>query len=129
MVEPMVIDVKDSAKQNEFFRRVLFTGTKSQLVVMSLRPGEEIGFETHDVDQLLYVVKGDGVAVIDGKEHDFDDGAIVCVPAGSRHNIINRDDKPMKLFTVYAPPQHAPGTIHATKQDAIAAEAKERVPA
>lgn len=129
MIEPMVIDVKDTAKENELFRRVMFTGTKSQLVIMALRPGEEIGFETHDVDQLIYVVKGDGVAVIDGKEYDFEDGAIVCVPAGARHNIVNLDDKPMKLFTVYAPAQHAPGTVHATKQDAVAAEAKERVPA
>lgn len=129
MVEPMVIDVKDLAKENELFRRVVFTGAKSQLVVMSLRPGEEIGFETHDVDQLIYVVKGDGVAAIDGTDYEFEDGAIVCVPAGKRHNITNLDDKPMKLFTVYAPPQHAPGTVHATKQAAIAAEAKEHVPA
>ena len=129
MVEPMVIDVKDTAKENELFRRVMFTGTKSQLVVMSLRPGEEIGLETHDVDQLIYVVKGDGVAVIDAKDYELEGGAIVCVPAGLRHNIINRGEKPMKLFTVYAPAQHAPGTVHATKQDAIAAEAKESVPA
>ena len=129
MVEPMVIDVKDTAKENELFRRVMFTGTKSQLVVMSLRPGEEIGLETHDVDQLIYVVKGDGVAVIDGKDYELEGGAIVCVPAGLRHNIVNRGEKPMKLFTVYAPAQHAPGTVHATKQDAIDAETKESVPA
>ena len=128
MVEPMVFDVKELAKDNTFFRRVVFTGSKSQLVVMSLRPGEEIGLEAHDVDQLLFVVKGEGQAVIDGTTSALEKGTMICVPAGARHNVINTGDESMKLFTVYAPPHHAPGTIHATKLDAVAAE-MERVPA
>jgi mannose-6-phosphate isomerase-like protein (cupin superfamily) len=128
MVEPMVIDVKELAKDNTFFRRVVFTGAKSQLVLMSLHPTEEIGVEAHDVDQLLFVVKGEGQAVIDGKTSALEKGTMICVPAGARHNVINMGDESMKLFTVYAPPQHAPGTIHATKLDAVAAET-ERVPA
>ena len=130
MPEAKVIAVKDQAKESDAFRSVLFTGEKSQLVIMSLKPGEDIGEETHDDgDQLLYLVKGTGVVVIEGKEVAFEKGSIFCVPKGTRHNVKNLGDEPMKLFTVYAPPQHAPGTIHATKQDAIAAEAKEGVPA
>lgn len=122
MIEPCVVDVKEAAKENALFRKVLFTATKSQLVIMSLLPGEEIGSEVHDGDQLLYVAKGDGVAVFDGREVAFEKGMVFCVPAGARHNVINRGDKPIKLFTFYAPPQHAAGTIHRTKADADAAE-------
>ena len=123
MPEAKVIPVKDKAKENVTFRTVLFTGDKSQLAIMSLGPGEGIGEEVHDdVDQLLYLVKGSGVAVIDGKEVGLEKGAIFCVPKGTRHNVKNLGDEPMKLFTVYAPPQHAPNTIHQTKVDAAKEE-------
>jgi mannose-6-phosphate isomerase-like protein (cupin superfamily) len=122
MVEPSVVDIKETAKKNTFFRKVLFTATKSQVVVMSLRPGEDIGTEVHQVDQLLYVVKGEGVAATGGTKTPFKKGAIFCVPAGASHNVINTGDEPLKLFTVYAPAQHAAGTVHATKADAEAAE-------
>jgi mannose-6-phosphate isomerase-like protein (cupin superfamily) len=125
MTEARVIDAKEEAKENDAFRKVLFTSDRSQLVVMSLRPGEDIGEEVHDADQLLYAVKGEGTAVIDGKKMEFEKGAMFCVPAGTRHNVMNTDDEPMKLFTVYTPPQHAPGTVHQTKEDAKKAEAKE----
>jgi mannose-6-phosphate isomerase-like protein (cupin superfamily) len=118
MIEPYVIDVKDAAKENTDFRKVLFTAAKSQLVIMSLLPGEEIGPEIHDGDQVLYAAKGTGIAVINGTEVSFDKGTIFCVPAGMRHNVINRGDRPLKLFTIYTPPQHAPGTIHGTKAEA-----------
>jgi mannose-6-phosphate isomerase-like protein (cupin superfamily) len=127
MTEPRVIEVKDAAKDNRSFRKVLFTGAKSQLVIMSLLPGEEIGAETHDGDQLLYAVKGEGRAVIDGTTEPFAKGAIVCVPAGLVHNVINTGPDPLKLFTVYAPPQHAVGTVHATKAEAEAAEGAEAI--
>lgn len=125
MVEPQVIDIKEVAKQNESFRKVLFTATKSQLVVMSLRPGEDIGTEVHQVDQLLYAVKGEGVAITGDTRTPFEKGAILCVPAGTSHNVINTGDEPLKLFTVYSPAQHAAGTVHATKADAEGAEERE----
>jgi mannose-6-phosphate isomerase-like protein (cupin superfamily) len=128
MMEPRILDAKEAAKHNSFFRKVLFTADKSQLVLMSLLPGEEIGTEIHDGDQLLYAVKGEGVAVINGTREPFEKGAILCVPAGAPHNVINASERPLKLFTIYAPPQHAPGTIHETKADADAAEANESVP-
>lgn len=129
MMEPRILDAKEAAKRNSFFRKVLFTAEKSQLVVMSLLAGEEIGTETHDGDQLLYAVKGEGIAVINGAKEPFEKGAILCVPAGAPHNLINTGDRPLKLFTIYAPPQHAPGTIHETKADAEAAHAGRLVPA
>jgi mannose-6-phosphate isomerase-like protein (cupin superfamily) len=107
--------LKEAAKENEFFRRVLFTGQHAQLVLMSLEPGEEIGEEVHQVDQFLYVVEGDGRVELDGESDEFEKGEAIFVPAGVRHNVINRDEKPLKLFTLYAPPQHAAGTVQETK--------------
>ncbi len=82
MIEPRIIDLKEAAKENDFFRKVVFTAAKSQLVVMSLRAGEEIGAEIHDGDQLLYAVQGEGAAVINGAKEPFKKGAVFCVPAG-----------------------------------------------
>jgi mannose-6-phosphate isomerase-like protein (cupin superfamily) len=124
MIEPRIIDVKDAAKENTFFRKVLFTTATSQLVVMSLLPGEEIGTEIHDGNQLLYAVKGVGIAVINGVRESFEKGTIFCVPAGKSHNVINNSEDALKLVTIYAPPQHRSGTIHATKADAAAAETR-----
>jgi mannose-6-phosphate isomerase-like protein (cupin superfamily) len=86
---------------------------------MALRLAEEIGEEVHSVDQILYVVSGEGESIVDGRGKPFEMGDVVAVPAGSRHNIRNTGDDPLKLFTVYAPPQHAAGTIHKTKADAM----------
>ena len=122
MTDGYVVNIKKSAKDNDYFRKVLFTATKSQLVLMSLRPGEEIGAEVHKVDQALYVVDGEGKVVLDGAAQDFTKGAIVVVPAGVEHNVINAGDEPMKLFTIYSPPQHAAGTVHRTKAAAEEAE-------
>ena len=125
MIEQRIVDVKRAAKENSFFRKVLVTASKSQVVLMSLRPGEEIGTEVHQGDQLLYAVKGRATAVIDRTSEPFEKGTMFCVPAGTEHNVINTGDEPFKLFTVYAPPQHAAGTIHETKADAEATEAAE----
>jgi mannose-6-phosphate isomerase-like protein (cupin superfamily) len=122
MTQPYVVNIKEAAKKNDFFRKVLFTGAKSQLVLMSLLPGEEIGTEVHNVDQILYAVEGDGKAVLEGVGRKFEKGEIVCVPAGVQHNVINSYDKPMRLFTIYAPPEHAAGTVHRTKAEADMAE-------
>jgi mannose-6-phosphate isomerase-like protein (cupin superfamily) len=127
MTKAFVVNVKKAAKENDFFRKVLFTGTKSQLVLMSLEPGEEIGEEVHAVDQIIYLVDGDGKVVLDGAEEKLEKGFAVFVPAGTKHNVINTDDEPVKLFTVYAPPQHADRTINRTKVEAEA-EAGEKTP-
>jgi mannose-6-phosphate isomerase-like protein (cupin superfamily) len=113
-----VLELKKMTKETENFRQVVFTGQHSQLVIMSLHPGEEIGEEVHRVDQILYMVKGEGEAVIEGKTNEFEKGAAIVVPSGLRHNIRNTGDEPLKLFTIYSPPQHAPGTVQANKADA-----------
>jgi len=115
MTKGYVANIKKAAKANEYFRDVIFTATKSQLVLMSLRPREEIGMEVHDGDQVIYVVDGEGFVVLDDSKQDVEKGSIVFVPTGVRHNVVNNDDEPMKLFTIYAPPQHAPGTVQPKK--------------
>ncbi len=118
-------DLFKLARENDLFRRELFTTERSQLVLMSLKPGEDIGLETHDLDQVLVIVEGEGECVLGGHECDVASGHVVFVPAGVQHNITNTGEKSLKLFTVYAPPEHAPGTVHKTKAEAEAAEAAE----
>jgi mannose-6-phosphate isomerase-like protein (cupin superfamily) len=114
---------------NNYFRQVLFTGKHAQLVVMSLKPGEEIGNEVHaKVDQFFRIEQGQADFIMDnGKEtHKAKDGDAVIVPAGTFHNVINTSaTKPLKLYTVYSPPNHPAGTVHKTKADAEKAEAAE----
>ena len=113
-------DVSKLAKENENFRQVLFTTELSQLVLMSVAPGDDIGEETHkDTDQILSFVAGSGEAVIEGESRPIAAGSVVVVPAGMRHNFINQGGEPLKLYTVYVPPNHKDGTIHRTKQDAL----------
>ena len=114
------IELEQKTIENENFREVLFTGPKSQLVVMSLLPKEEIGMETHeDHDQFIRVEAGTGKAVIDGQELELKDGSAVVIPAGAEHNVLNTSEtEKLKLYTIYSPPEHAPGTIHATKAEA-----------
>lgn len=121
-METLRIELTEFAKENEYFRQVLFTGVHSQLVVMALRPGEEIGEEVHEVDQFIYLVAGDGEAVMAGVVAPFEEGDALCVPAGSLHNVRNTGDGPMKLFTVYSPPQHAAGTVEKYKSDVLEEE-------
>lgn len=125
-MEGFSADLKKVAKDNEDFRRVLFTGDHSQLVVMALEPGEDIGKEVHTVDQVLFVVDGAGKATVGGRERSFEKGDVMVVPAGLEHNIINTGDDPLKLFTIYAPPEHPAGTVHHTKADADVSEAVAR---
>jgi mannose-6-phosphate isomerase-like protein (cupin superfamily) len=119
-----VTDIEKKTLENNRFREVLFTGPHAQLVVMALRPGEEIGLETHEgVDQFIRVEAGQGRAVLDGKEHPLADGSAVVIPAGTRHNIVNTStDEPLKLYTLYSPPEHPDGTVHETKAEADAYE-------
>lgn len=111
---------------NENFRQVVFTGQFSQLVLMSLKPGEEIGLETHmHVDQFFRFEQGQGRVVVGTEEFVVTDGDSVVVPAGSEHNVINTGERALKLYTVYSPANHPDGTIHRTKAEAEAAEAAE----
>lgn len=117
------VDLIDLARQNDDFRRVVHTGDHQQVVVMTIPPGEEIGEETHPgTDQMLLFVDGEGTAVLDGRSSPVGGGRMVFVAAGTRHNFINSGDGPLRLVTTYAPPEHPPGTVHATKAEADAAE-------
>lgn len=119
-----IFDIVETAKANTFFRQVLSTGAHAQVVVMSIPPDGEIGEEVHEhVDQVLAFVEGEGVAILEGEETPVGPDRLVHVPAGMRHNFVNRGSMDLRLFTIYAPPQHAPGTIHRTKADADADEA------
>ncbi len=112
-------DLIDVVLSNEFFRSVVETGLHEQVVVMTLKAGEDIGEEVHPAtDQVFIFIAGEGEAVLDGQSRTFDEGDLVFVRAGTRHNIINRGAKELRLITIYAPPEHAPGTIHRTKAEA-----------
>ncbi|KKT92706.1 MAG: hypothetical protein UW95_C0030G0021 [Parcubacteria group bacterium GW2011_GWC1_45_14] len=109
---------------NTNFRQVLYTGTHTQLVLMSLKPGEEIGMEVHaQVDQFFRFESGTGKAIVDGQEFDLSDGTALIIPAGATHNILNTGSQDLKLYTLYSPPNHPDATIHSTKAEADAAEA------
>ena len=114
-----VINIEDKSLENNYFREVLFTTDKSQLVVMALKPGEDIGMEVHpEHDQFIRIESGKGKAIMNGEEHEIIDGSAVVIPAGTEHNIINTSEDMMKLYTIYTPPNHKPGTIHKTKEEA-----------
>jgi mannose-6-phosphate isomerase-like protein (cupin superfamily) len=112
-----VANIEALALANENFREVLYTTQNSQLVLMSLREGEEIGEEVHDVDQFFRVESGTGEAILEGISHTLGDGSVVVIPAGVRHNIINTGVAPLKLYTLYMPPHHRDGVVHATKAE------------
>jgi len=119
-----VVNLEKETTKNSDFRRVLYTGKYSQLVLMSLKPMEEIGEETHeDVDQFFRFEKGEGRVTIDNLEHLVKDGDGVIVPAGSKHNVANiSKSADLKLYTIYSPPEHQDGVIRHTKKDATASE-------
>lgn len=115
-----IANIEKITEENNNFRQVLYTAKNSQLVIMSLRPGEEIGEETHDLDQFIRIEKGKGRAILDGAEKEIKEDYAVVIPAGVKHNIINGQEKEMKLYTVYSPPEHKDGIIHKTKEEASA---------
>ena len=118
-----VADIEELTEANRDFRRVLYTGKHLQLVLMSLAAGEEIGEETHtDRDQFFRVEKGKGEAWIDGVRSKIKSDDAIIVPAGARHNIVNTGEKALRLYTIYAPPEHRDGVVRATKADAEAQE-------
>lgn len=119
-----LINIEEKSLENDYFREVLFTAPHSQLVVMSLQPGEEIGLETHDDrDQFIRIEAGTGKAILNGEENELADGSAVVIPAGTEHNIINTSKvDALKLYTIYSPPEHPDGTIHKNKAEAEAYE-------
>jgi len=123
--DPFVVNIEDATLENRYFRTALWTGEHLQLTLMSIRPGEDIGLEIHpDVDQFLRIEQGRGIVMM-GKSRDNLDyqrrvraNYAILIPAGTWHNLINTGRVPLKLYSIYAPPQHPFGTVHATKRDA-----------
>lgn len=114
-------DIETLTEENADFRRVLYTGANLQLVLMSLKPGEEIGEEVHDDrDQFFRVEEGEGEVWIDGVKSAIEDDTAIIVPAGARHNVVNTGDEPLRFYTIYGPPEHRDKTVHATKAEADA---------
>ena len=110
------------AEESADFRRVLWTGEHTQLVIMTIPPGGEIGEEVHEVDQILTFVSGTGQAQVGGQKKNVAQGDLVVVPAGKKHNFLNTGENPLILYTVYGPPEHADGAVHKTKEEADALE-------
>ncbi len=127
--EPFVVNIDEATKENNTFRTALWTGDHLQLTLMSIKPGEDVGLEVHpDLDQFIRIEEGQGLVKmgdskdkLDFEEIVYDDFAII-IPAGKWHNLINTGYKPLKLYSIYAPPQHPYGTVHETKKDAEEAE-------
>lgn len=124
MKKGFVADIEEETLKNTNFRKVLYTGKFSQLVLMRLAPGEEIGEEVHDdVDQFFRFEEGQGVVEIDGKKHNVTDGSAVVVPSGARHNVINTGAMTdLKLYTIYSPPEHQDKVVRKTKKEAMEKE-------
>jgi mannose-6-phosphate isomerase-like protein (cupin superfamily) len=114
--------IATEAEKSPDFRRVLWTGEHTQLVIMTIPPGGEIGEEVHDVDQILTFVSGTGKAVVSGSEKNVAQGDLVVVPSGTKHNFLNTGKNPLILYTVYGPPEHADAAVHTTKEEADEAE-------
>ena len=114
-----VANIEKETLNNSDFRRVLYTGKNSQLVLMSIPAGQEIGEETHHLDQFLRIEQGTAKAILDDVEHDLEAEWAVVVPAGTKHNIVNTGTDDVKLYSIYSPPEHKDGTVHATKADAV----------
>ncbi len=119
-----VSNIDEDTLANNYFRKVIVTSPNSQLVLMCLKPGEDIGLEVHNhVDQFFRIEQGRGVAVLDGEEYPFETDFAFVVPAGTEHNVINASDsEELKLYTIYSPANHPDGTVHKTKEEADIAE-------
>lgn len=119
-------NIERDASANSDFRRVLYTGKHSQLVLMCLKPKEEIGMEVHPAnDQFFRIEKGQGACIIDGHKYALQDGVVIVVPAGAAHNVVNTSDtEDLKLYTIYAPAHHKDGIVRKTKEEAVAHEAE-----
>lgn len=122
MKKGYVDNIEKATVENDDFRRTVYTGNYLQLVLMTLQPGEEIGEETHeDRDQFFRIEEGRGEIHIDGVKNQVEDDYAVIVPAGALHNVVNTGDEPLRIYTIYGPPEHIEGTVHRTKEEADAA--------
>ena len=110
-------NIEKATLENEDYRQVLYTAKNSQLVIMNIKPGDEIGMEVHELDQFIRIEQGQAKVILDGVEHEAEDDWAVVIPAGTDHNVINTGDVDLKLYSVYSPPEHKDGTVHATKAD------------
>jgi len=122
----LLINLEARTVSNNYFREVLYTDEYLQLVIMSLKPMEEIGMEIHEVDQFIKIEVGEANVIIDDKEHAVKEGYGIIIPAGVQHNVINVSQGSLKLYSVYCPPEHQPGTTHETKEEADAEESLEK---
>lgn len=127
--EPFVVNIDRATKRNNTFRTALWTGDHLQLTLMSINVGEDIGLENHpDLDQFIRIEQGQGLVKMGSSKYNLDfqrrvsDDYAIIIPAGTWHNLINTGNRPLKLYSIYAPPQHPKGTVHRTKADALAAE-------
>ena len=112
-----VTNIEKETLENENYRKVLYTAKNSQLVLMTIQPGDEIGLETHDLDQFIRIEAGKATVSLDGVEHSVEDDWAIVIPAGTAHNVVNVGDEPLRLYSIYSPPEHKDGTVHATKAD------------
>lgn len=110
-------NIEQETKENSDYRRVLYTAKNSQLVVMNIQPGDEIGEEVHELDQFIRIESGEGKAIMDGAEHLLEDDHAIVIPAGMSHNVINTGTEELKLYSIYSPAEHKNGTVHRTKAD------------
>jgi len=114
-----VLNIEKETIENENYRKVLYTTKNSQLVLMTIQPSDEIGEEVHTLDQFIRIESGEAKVIINGTEYDIEADWAVVIPAGSSHNVINVGDTPLKLYSIYTPPEHKDGTIHPTKADEV----------
>lgn len=112
-----IVNIEKETLENENYRKVLYTAKNSQLVLMTIQPGDEIGLEIHDLDQFIRVESGEATVILDDVEHKIEDDWAVVIPAGTKHNVVNTGDGPLRLYSVYSPPEHKDGTVHATKAE------------
>lgn len=115
-------NIEEETLKNSYFRKVIYTDPRMQLVLMSIEPGENIPKEVHDLDQFIRIEAGEGKAILNGEEFSLKDGSVVIVPKGTEHEIVNTGGEPLKLYTIYTPPEHEDGTVHKTRAEALAAE-------
>jgi mannose-6-phosphate isomerase-like protein (cupin superfamily) len=113
-----ILNIEKETLENEYYRKVLYTAKNSQLVLMSIQQGDEIGEEVHTLDQFIRIEAGEAKVIINDVEHDMQADWAVVIPAGSKHNVINTGDVPLKLYSIYSPAEHKDGTIHKTKAEA-----------
>lgn len=114
-----LVQIDQETRSNTDYRRVLYTGTHSQLVLMSIEPGDEIGLETHHLDQFIRIESGSATVTLDGVPYAIEEDWAIVIPAGTEHNVVNTGDTPLKLYSIYSPPEHKDKTTHHTKADEV----------